>query len=247
MSKSTKDSKPGLHAKLVEEILAGIEEEEIVAMCCDVINIPSPTGEELGMAQYMRGVLQQLGLTVTWQEVEEGRANVIGRWTGSGGGKNLMFNGHMDTSNTGREDFLSGIGYKPQAVVKNGFVYGLGIYNMKGALVCYAHAVKALQRAGIKLKGDVIIAAVAGEIEKTQWGDFKGKEYRGYGIGTHYLVNHGVLPDMCILGEPTDMRVVLEHFGSLWVRISCSGIYVHTAFCEGREEMNSIRRMHELM
>jgi len=99
----------------------------------------------------------------------------------------------------------------------------------------------------VKLKGDVIIAAVAGEIEKTQWGEYKGKEYRGYGYGTHYLVNHGVLPDMCILGEPTDMRVVLEHFGSMWVRISCAGIYVHTAFCEGREEMNSIRRMHELM
>ena len=52
---------------------------------------------------------------------------------------------------------------------------------------------------------------------------------------------------MCILGEPTDMHVVLEHFGSMWVRISCIGIYVHTAFCEGREEMNSIRRMYELM
>jgi acetylornithine deacetylase len=99
----------------------------------------------------------------------------------------------------------------------------------------------------VRLEGDVIIAAVAGEIEKTQWGEFKGKEYRGYGCGTHYLVNHGVLPDMCILGEPTDMHVVLEHFGSMWVRISCTGIYVHTAFCEGREEMNSVRRMLELM
>jgi acetylornithine deacetylase/succinyl-diaminopimelate desuccinylase-like protein len=158
-----------------------------------------------------------------------------------------MFNGHMDTSNTGREEFLTGLGYKPNAVVKNGFIYGLGIYNMKGALVCYTHAVKALQRAGVRLKGDVIIAAVAGEIEKTQWGEFKGREYRGYGFGTHYLVNHGVLPDMCILGEPTDMHLVLEHFGSMWVRISCTGIYVHTAFCEGREEMNSIRRMHALM
>ncbi len=58
-----------------------------------------------------------------------------------------MFNGHMDTSNTGSEEFLTGIGYKPNAVVKNGFIYGLGIYNMKGALVCYTHAVKALQRA----------------------------------------------------------------------------------------------------
>ena len=236
-----------LDAKLVERILAEVREDEIVAMCCDVINIPSPTGEELQMAEYMRGRLAALSLTVTWQEVEEGRANVVGRWIGAGGGKNLMFNGHMDTSNTGREDFLTGIGYKPHAVVKDGRIYGLGIYNMKGALVCYTHAVQALQRAGVQLKGDVIVAAVAGEIEKTQWGEHKGKEYRGYGYGTHYLVNHGVLPDMCILGEPTDTHLVLEHFGSMWVRISCAGIYVHTAFCEGREEMNSIRRMHDLL
>jgi acetylornithine deacetylase len=247
LSTPTKARKTDLNRDLVEKILAQVKEEEIVAMSRDVINIPSPTGEELQMAQYMRNALQQLGLHVTWQEVEEQRANVVGRWIGSGGGKNLMFNGHMDTSNTGREDFLTGLGYKPNAVVKNGFLYGLGIYNMKGALVCYTHAVKALQRAGMRLKGDIIIAAVAGEIEKTQWGEFKGKEYRGYGFGTHYLVNHGILPDMCILGEPTDMHVVLEHFGSMWVRISCTGIYVHTAFCEGREEMNSIRRMHGLM
>lgn len=247
---TTAVNKPAPHpleAKLAGRILSAVREEEIVAMACDVINIPSPTGEELQMAEYMRGALQDLGLDVTWQEVEEGRANVVARWRGSGAGKSLMFNGHMDTSNTGREEFLTGIGYKPRAVVKNGVIHGLGIYNMKGALVCYTHAVKALQRAGVRLKGDVIIAAVAGEIEKTQWGEYKGKEYRGYGFGTHYLVNHGVLPDMCILGEPTDMRVVLEHFGSMWVRISCTGIYVHTAFCEGREEMNSIRRMYELM
>ncbi len=54
----------------------------------------------------------------------------------------------MDTSNTGDEDFLTGIGYKPHAVVKDGMIYGLGIYNMKGALVCYVHAVKALLEAG---------------------------------------------------------------------------------------------------
>jgi len=247
LSKPSTVRKTNLSPDTVEKILAQVKEDEIVAMSRDVINIPSPTGEELQMAQYMQNALEELGLHVTWQEVEEGRANVVGRWIGSGGGRNLMFNGHMDTSNTGREDFLTGLGYKPNAVVKNGFLYGLGIYNMKGALVCYTHAVKALQRAAVRLKGDVIIAAVAGEIEKTQWGEFKGKEYRGYGFGTHYLVNHGILPDMCILGEPTDMHVVLEHFGSMWARISCAGIYVHTAFCEGREEMNSIRRMHTLM
>jgi len=245
--KSTRTPTSKLSAKLAEKILTEIREEELVAMCCDVINIPSPTGDEGRMAEYMQATWKTLGLEVAWQEVEEGRANVIARWNGSGDGRCLMFNGHMDTSNTGQEDFLTGLGYKPNAVIKDGMIYGLGIYNMKGALACYTHAVKALQRAGVKLKGDVILAAVAGEIEKTQWKEFRGREYRGYGVGTHYLVNHGVLPDMCILGEPTDMQIILEHFGSLWVRISTSGMYVHTAFAVGRSERNSIRRLYDVL
>ena len=76
---------------------------------------------------------------------------------------------------------------------------------MKGALACYVEAVRALQDAGVRLKGDVLIAAVVGEIEKTQWGDeFRGKEYRGYAAGSRYLVTHGGVADMCILGEPTE-------------------------------------------
>jgi acetylornithine deacetylase len=237
-----------IDSKLAEKILGHIKEDEIVAMACDVINIPSPTGEELGMATYMRRTFEEMGLTVSWQEVEEGRANVVGRLEGRGGGKSLMFNGHMDTSNTGREDFLTGIGYKPRAVVKDGLIYGLGIYNMKGALVCYTHAVKALQAAGLELNGDVLIAAVVGEIEKTQWGDeFIGKQYRGYGVGSHYLVNHGVVPDMCILGEPTDLQLVLGHYGSLWARISTHGAYRHTGFTMGRQGENAINRMYEVL
>jgi acetylornithine deacetylase len=233
---------------LAKKISEQVREDEIVAMAFDVVNISSPTGEELEMSKYMRGALEAAGLQVSWQEVEEGRANVIGRWEGSGTGKSLMFNGHMDTSNTGRETFLTSIGYKPHAVLKNGMIYGLGIYNMKGALVCYTQAVKALQRAGLRLSGDILIAAVVGEIEKTQWSDeFIGKEYRGYGAGTHYMVNHGVLPDMCILGEPTDMQIVLSHYGSVWARIGTRGNYVHTAFAAGREEDSSIRRMHEVL
>ncbi len=232
---------------LAERIVAEVREDEIVSMASDVINIPSPTGDELAMGNHMQRRWEEMGLRVTRQEVEEGRANIVARYEGRGAGRNLMFNGHMDTSNTGREPFLTGIGYKPNAVVKNGMIYGLGIYNMKGALVCYTQAVRALQRAGVTLEGDVILAAVVGEIEKTQWGEFTGKEYRGYGVGTHYLVNHGVVPDMCILGEPTDMAIVLEHFGSLWVRISCTGNYVHTAFSEGKEDENSIVRLSSVL
>lgn len=245
---ATAREKPqGISADLAQRILAEVREDELVAMCCDVINIPSPTGEELKMAEYMRASLSGLGLNVAWQEVEYARANVVARWEGTGVGPNLMFNGHMDTSNTGSENFLTGIGYKPNAVVRDGFIYGLGIYNMKGALCCYTQAVKALQRGGVRLVGDVIIGAVVGEIEKSQWGEYTGRQYRGYGAGTHYLVNHGVLPDMCILGEPTDMKLVLEHAGSMWARISTKGIYVHTAFAEGRERQNALHRMHEVM
>lgn len=237
-----------MKADLAEAILAQVREEEIVSMACDVINIPSPTGEELEMGKYMRSVFEGMGLPVTWQEVEEGRANVIGLWEGAATGTSLMFNGHMDTSNTGREPFLTGMGYKPKAVIRNGMIYGLGIYNMKGALVCYVHALKALQRAGVRLAGDLLIAAVVGEIEKAQWGEeFVGKEYRGYGVGTHYLVNHGTLPDLCILGEPTDMQLVLGHYGSVWVRLSTHGQYVHTAFTRGHQTENSIRRMRDVL
>src|SRR3989441_8470880 len=236
-----------LNSKLAERILGEVDEKSLVSMCCDVINIPSPTGNEGKMAEYMRAAWESMGLDVTWQEVEEGRANVIARWAGTGNGRCLMFNGHMDTSDTGQEDFLTGIGYKPNAVIKNGMIYGLGIYNMKGALVCYTHAVRALQRAGVKLDGDVVLAAVAGEIEKTQWKEFRGREYRGYGVGTHYLVNHGVLPDMCILGEPTDMQMVLGHYGSLWVRLKMQGLYVHTAFSQTRQRQTSVRRMQDVL
>jgi acetylornithine deacetylase len=233
---------------LANAILSQIREDEIVSMACDVVNIPSPTGEELEMGRYMRRALEEAGLNVTWQEVEDGRANVVGLWEGTGNGKSLMFNGHMDTSNSGRETFLTGLGYKPKAVIRGGMIYGLGIYNMKGALVCYTQAVKALMRAGLKLDGDVTIAAVAGEIEKTQWSDeFVGKEYRGYGVGTHHLVNHGVLPDMCILGEPTDMQLVLGHYGTVWVRLSTHGHYVHTAFTGGKQDHSSIFRLKEIL
>ena len=68
-----------------------------------------------------------------------------------------------------------------------------------------------------------MIAAVCGEIEKTQWGDAQGAEYRGYAAGSRYLVTHGGVADMCILGEPTEGKVVLGHFGSLWLRISTQG------------------------
>jgi acetylornithine deacetylase/succinyl-diaminopimelate desuccinylase-like protein len=138
-------------------------------------------------------------------------------------------------------------GFQPSAFVEDGRLYGLGISNMKGALACYVEALRALDDAGIPLRGDVLIAAVAGEIEKTQYGDAQGAEYRGYAAGSRYLVTHGGVADMCILGEPTESKVVLGHYGSLWLRISTKGPFVHTAFSEGKRDQNSILRMREVL
>jgi acetylornithine deacetylase/succinyl-diaminopimelate desuccinylase-like protein len=190
-----------------------------------------------------------LGLRVQWQEVEEGRPNVIGLLEGAGGGKSLMFNGHMDTSYSGQEPWLAGIrGFQPEGFVQDGRVYGLGISNMKGALACYVEAVRALLDAGVRLRGDVMVAAVAGEIEKTQWHpDYVGREYRGYAAGTRFLVSHGGVTDMCVLGEPTEQKIVLGHYGAIWMRISTTGPFIHTAFSEGRRGETSIVRMRDVL
>jgi len=225
-----------------------IDEKRLVEWASRAIGTPSFTGDEQAMAELMRETFLDLGLHVQWQQVEDGRANVLGIQEGSGGGPSLMFNGHVDTSYSGREPWLRHVpGFQPKAFVEDGRLYGLGISNMKGALACYVEALRALGDAGVRLRGDVMIAAVCGEIEKTQFGDAQGPEYRGYAAGSRYLVSHGGVADMCILGEPTESKVVLGHFGSLWLRITTQGPFVHTAFSEGKRGENSIVRMREVL
>ncbi len=225
-----------------------VDRRRLVQWAERAIGTPSFTGSEGDMALLMAETFTEMGLHVQWQQVEHGRANVLGIRSGSGGGRSLMFNGHMDTSYSGREAWLKDVpGFQPQAFQRDGRLYGLGISNMKGALACYVEALRALDDAGVRLRGDVMIAAVCGEIEKTQYGEHQGAEYRGYAAGSRYLVTHGGVADMCILGEPTEGKVVLGHYGSLWLRISTRGNFIHTAFIEGRRSENSILRMREVL
>ena len=145
-----------------------IDRERLVETASRMIDVHSFTGDEQGMAELMAAIYESMGLQVQWQQVEEGRANALGTWPGTGGARSLMFNGHMDTSYSGREPWLRNVpGFQPEAFERDGRLYGLGISNMKGALACYVEAVRALQDAGVRLRGDVLIAAVSGEIEKT--------------------------------------------------------------------------------
>jgi acetylornithine deacetylase len=225
-----------------------IDRNRLVEWASRAIAIPSFTGSEGAMATFMAETFQELGLAVQWQQVEQGRANVLGTLRGAGGGPTLMFNGHMDTSYSGKEPWLAHVpGFQPDPFIRERRLYGLGISNMKGALACYVEALRALADDGISLRGDVLVAAVCGEIEKAQHGDAQGAEYRGYATGSRYLVTHGGVADMCILGEPTEGKIVLGHFGSLWVRISTHGNFIHTAFSEGLRDRNSILRMREVL
>jgi acetylornithine deacetylase len=225
-----------------------IDRARLVDLALRLVSTPSFTGSEEAAAELMRTELESIGLHTQWQQVEDGRANVLGTWAGAEGGPTLMFNGHLDTSYSGREPWLQGIpGFQPEGFERDGRIYGLGISNMKGAVACYVEAVRALQDTGVRLRGDVLIAAVAGEIEKTQQGDAQGAEFRGYAAGSRYLVAHGGVADMCILGEPTENKLVLAHFGSLWLRLSTHGPFVHTAFSVGRRDENSILRMRPVL
>jgi acetylornithine deacetylase len=225
-----------------------IDRDRLVEWASLAIGTPSFTGSEQALAELVAQTFADMGLQVQWQQVEDDRANVLGTRPGVGGGPSLMFNGHMDTSYSGREAWLAHVpGFQPKAFVEDGRLYGLGISNMKGALACYVEALRVLDDADVRLRGDVLVAAVCGEIEKAQWGEAQGAEFRGYAAGTRHLVTHGGVADMCILGEPTESKVVLGHFGSLWVRISTQGHFIHTAFTEGKRDLNSILRMREVL
>jgi acetylornithine deacetylase/succinyl-diaminopimelate desuccinylase-like protein len=197
---------------MAEEVLEQVDRDRIVDVACNLANIVSITGEEEAVAKYLGSEFANLGMEVEYQYVEDGRPNVVGRLKGSGGGATLMFNAHMDHFDNPQE-----------TVVEDDRIYGRGLVNMKAAFPCYIEAVAALKKAGVKLKGDLIIAGVVGEIEKAQIGRFQGKTYRGAGVGARYLMDHGVMADMCIIGEPTGLHLQIGNAGLVWARVSVDG------------------------
>src|SRR5690625_53943 len=145
----------------IERLWSHIDQDALVELACRLVDIPSPTGQEGECALFLADHLRDMGLRVQLQEVEPERYNVLARLPGTGGGQTLMFNGHMDTSYSGQEPELKDKpAYLPKGFVEDGMVQGLGVHNMKGSLACYVAAVDAVMRSGIKLPGDVLIAAV---------------------------------------------------------------------------------------
>ncbi|MBT4521652.1 MAG: M20/M25/M40 family metallo-hydrolase [Halieaceae bacterium] len=221
-----------VNPQLLNKAIDHIDRDRLVKLVMDLVDIPSPTGYEGDVARALNDVLLQSGFDSVLQPVGDERYNAVARLQGNGGGKSLMFNGHLDTS-FGPEQAHRGIGYQCKAtLVDDEWIYGMGSFNMKSAMGTYITAVEAIQSAGIKLGGDVVIAGVAGEIEKSPVNDIEGPQYQGYGVGTKYAITHGAIADFCILGEPTNMMLIPRHCGSTWIKITVPGHLIHTAWSE---------------
>jgi acetylornithine deacetylase/succinyl-diaminopimelate desuccinylase-like protein len=212
-----------------QAVVAAFEADEAVKLVKQLVDIPSPEGEELECARFLHGRMQEAGIESHLQEVEEGRANVIAIVRGGGDEPTLMLNGHLDTSYTGDfwEDYpglgIPGPNHRPQSYEIGEGIYGLGANNMKGGVAAAFMALRALKRAGVKLRGHVMASGVVGESEKAPvrgaMRDYQGRRYRGSGHGARYLITHWEPMDYVIIGEPSGLYVVNGQAGYLFVKI----------------------------
>jgi acetylornithine deacetylase len=166
---------------------------------------PNGNGEaEIGAI--VASIMQNIGLEVKAYDLGNNRVNVVGVLRGSGGGKSLMLNAHMDTVGvTGMAEPFSGD-------IRDGKLYGRGSQDMKGSLAAQIAAAKGIVDAGITLQGDLIIAGVADE------------EYES--IGTDDLVKH-ITADAAIVTEPTDLQICRAHRGFVWYEVVVKGRAAH--------------------
>jgi acetylornithine deacetylase/succinyl-diaminopimelate desuccinylase-like protein len=218
----------------LEKAYAEIDEDRLLRLIMDMVNIPSPTGKEGELAQFMVEYMEKSGLDASYQRMDECRGNAIGRLWGSGEGPELLFYGHLDTSFTGdeAEDFPVTGGKKlpvlrSEALVEDGNVIGLGVGNPKGPSACAVMALEAVRKAGIPLKGSVTVGLTSGGIHKCQMKGvmraYEGSHYEGLGIGCYYMLRNGVWADFAVSTKP-GYFVSWEEPGLCWFKVQVKGV-----------------------
>jgi acetylornithine deacetylase len=165
--------------------------------------VPGGRGEG-EIAQFIANWSEQAGLEVHLHEPVPGRPNVVAIARGSGGGRSLMLNGHMDTVG------VEGMKRPHQPYVKEGRLYGRGAYDMKAGLTACMLAVKAAKQK--HLRGDVILTAVMDE------------EYAGLGTMDIAKRYHA---EAAIVAEFTELNLILAHKGFVWLDVETIGVAAH--------------------
>ena len=224
-----------MHTRQKNQVLNIIEgmENEIVDTVSQLVRIrsvnPGYPGanyeEELGgeseANSYLSEHYKALGLNADLWEVQSKRANLAGVWSGTGGGRSLLFNGHIDTVPTGLpEKWKSGDPLSGK--VSEGRIYGRGSCDMKGPLVSQMMAVKAIQAVGLKLKGDLTLTATVGE-----------ENMDSATMGAGCLSKRGYRADAAVVSEPSapphPLAVVPVSPGLWWVSVTVEGKASHAA------------------
>ncbi len=199
------------------DLARNIDEAACLEILSDMVHHKSysQTPEERQLAKHMVDVMTGMGLEAELQPVEGDRVNAIGRWRGTGGGNSLLFNGHLDTN-----PVTEGWTVDPwSGLVDDKFIYGIGVSNMKAGDAASLCAVKTLLDAGIRLKGDIVLTYVVGELQG--------------GVGTVAAIRNGVRADYFINSEPTDLQALTMHAAGFTFIIELLG---NTRHLSKREE-----------
>ena len=207
--------------------------DELQELICSLVAIesvnpdlvPSGSGEGL-IASFVASWLSAAGLEVTVVEPVPGRPSVVGVLRGSGGGRSLMLNAHMDTVGAG------GMSNAFSPVVRDGRIYGRGAYDMKASLAAIMLAAR--EARSLNLKGDVIVTAVSDE-EVASQGTTAVLELfsppRSPGRSAAKPPGGDVVmplrADYAIVTEPTELRLCLAHKGFVWLEVETTGVAAH--------------------
>ncbi|MCO5089776.1 M20/M25/M40 family metallo-hydrolase [Bosea sp. (in: a-proteobacteria)] len=190
------------------DLIHCVDEAACLALLCDWVRHKSytETDGEKALVHHVVKQMSAMGIAAEAQPFDEGRrANAIGRWQGIGGGKSLLFNGHLDTNPATEGWTVDPWG----GLVDDRFIYGIGVSNMKAGDAASYCAVKTLRDAGVRLKGDVILTYVVGELQG--------------GVGTVAAIRNGVRADYFVNSEPTDLQAVTMHACSFMYEIELFG------------------------
>ena len=221
-----------MFSDLEQRVLAAVEAEfePTIARIQAAVQRPSITGQEGLVQDLMAEMLRAAGMTVdVWEPqhadfreypeyiAEEppfvGRPNVVGILKGAGGGRSIAINGHIDVVPVGDEGAWT---YPPFSATRaNGRIYGRGSTDMKGGLIAGIGAIRAIQAAGVRLKGDVMVQSVIGE--------------ESGGVGTLAVVLRGHIADGVLIAEPTQLNISPAGGGCLMFRITVHGRSAHAA------------------
>jgi acetylornithine deacetylase len=200
--------------QLRKKVLNCINEESVVNLARELISFPSFAGEEGEVAEFLFQYLEERGFNVERQEIEPGRFQPLGTLEGTGNGASILFNGHMDIDplSRGSEDPFT-------PMLKDGFLYGAGLFNMKAGVTAMVAASVAIAEADFELKGNLYCNPVVGELQG--------------GIGTLHSIEEGPRPDAVVIPEPTNMDLLLKHGGVLDFAITTLGRSNHISQKEG--------------